>query len=149
MAELEIRSLVDEAKLNIKHFYDNYDRRMRENITHPLFLGLDGDPEKVTILNDQVDMLETEMAKRVRELISNQTILKKDQIATKKRMSELVTDKQLDITLSSYRNSMQDQLTRFSQEMLELKAVVNNLKFEFGTQLQTHMRGVMYEQPVR
>ena len=41
MAELEIRSIVDMAKTHIKQFYDMYDSKIRDRLTHPLFEGID------------------------------------------------------------------------------------------------------------
>lgn len=41
MAELEIRSMVEMAKSNIRQFYDMYDRKIKSKMTHPLFRGID------------------------------------------------------------------------------------------------------------
>jgi len=41
MAELEIRSMVEMAKSNIRSFYDMYDRKMKSKMTHPLFRNID------------------------------------------------------------------------------------------------------------
>ena len=80
MAELEIRSLVEMAKSNIRQFYDMYDRKIKSQMTHPLFRGIDEeDPNtKVQLLTEQLELLETEMAKRVRDLVWAQNALKKD-----------------------------------------------------------------------
>ena len=56
MAELEVRTLVEQAKVNIKQFYDMYDQKMKEKITHPLFDGIEED--KVLSLTGQVELLE-------------------------------------------------------------------------------------------
>jgi hypothetical protein len=61
---------------------------------HPLFAGIDESDlsQKVMTVTEQVDLLESEMARKVRELVWAQTLLKKDQIATKKRLSDSITD---------------------------------------------------------
>ena len=82
---------------------------MREKLSHPLFSSIEED--KLQVLTSQVELLETEMVRRIRDLVWAQSLLKKDQIATKKRLSEAVTDKQLDITLSGFRNHVQEHLT--------------------------------------
>lgn len=38
-----MRSLVDLAKTNIKQFYEMYDRKIKSQITHPLFQNIDDD----------------------------------------------------------------------------------------------------------
>lgn len=47
---------------------------------HPLFAGIDeGDfAQKLQIVNEQVDLLEQEVARKVRELVWAQSLLKKD-----------------------------------------------------------------------
>ena len=127
-ASLEVRALVDQAKQNIKHFYDMYDQKLRAQLTHPLFRGIDENPEtnKVQVLTEQVDLLESEMAKRIRDVVWAQSLLKKDQIATKKRMGVMVTDKQLDVQLSAFRGHVQDQLSQFTRDMLEMRAMINS-----------------------
>ena len=40
-AKLELRAVVDSAKRNIKQFYDMYDKKMKSQMTHPLFRSLD------------------------------------------------------------------------------------------------------------
>ena len=49
-------------------------------MTHPLFRGIDEeDPNsKVQLLTEQVELLETEMARRIRDLVWAQSLLKKD-----------------------------------------------------------------------
>lgn len=120
--------MVDQAKQNIKHFYDMYDQKLRAQLTHPLFRGIDENPEtnKVQVLTEQVDLLESEMAKRIRDVVWAQSLLKKDQIATKKRMGVMVTDKQLDVQLSAFRGHVQDQLSQFTRDMLEMRAMINS-----------------------
>ena len=76
MAELEIRTLVENAKNHIVQFYEMYDHKMREKLTHPLFEGIDSD--KIQVLTGQVELLEQEMVKRVRDLVWAQSLLKKD-----------------------------------------------------------------------
>ena len=138
MAELEVRTLVEQAKVNIKQFYDMYDQKMKEKITHPLFDGIEED--KVLSLTGQVELLEQEMVRRVRELVWAQGLLKKDQLATKKRLGDAVSDKQLEITLSGFRNTVQEQLTSMTQDMHELRATMNNLKFEVTTQVVNSLK---------
>ena len=72
---------------------------MKQQMTHPLFKGLDENQETngTKVLQEQVDMLEAEVARRIRDLVWAQSLLKKDQIATKKRMAVMITDQQLDI----------------------------------------------------
>jgi hypothetical protein len=41
MAELEIRSMVEMAKSNIRQFYDMYDQKIKSKMTHPLFTNID------------------------------------------------------------------------------------------------------------
>ena len=48
------------------------------------------------------------MVRRVKELVWAQGLLKKDQLATKKRLADAVSDKQLEITLSGFRNTVQE-----------------------------------------
>ena len=75
-------------------FYEMYDKKMKANLTHPAFQGIDHEnTTKVQVLTEQVDLLEAECARRIRDLIWAQNLLKKDQIVTKKRMSETVSDK--------------------------------------------------------
>ena len=71
MAELEIRALVEQAKSNIMSFYEVYDKKVKNTLTHPLFRSIDDDPRnsKFQILSEQVDLLENEMAKRIRDLV--------------------------------------------------------------------------------
>ena len=128
MAELEIRSMVEMAKSNIRQFYDMYDQKIKSKMTHPLFTNIDHlDPNsKLQLLTEQLELLESEMAKRVRDLVWAQSLLKKDQIVTKKRLADAVSDKQLEITMSSMRAHVQDQLSQFRGEMQEFKAVINN-----------------------
>lgn len=104
MAELEIRSLVENAKTHIKQFYEMYDSKFRERLTHPLFNNIDDD--KVSVLTGQVELLENEMVRRIRDLVWAQSLLKKDQIVTKKRLAECVSDKQLEMCLSGFRNTV-------------------------------------------
>ena len=40
-ATLEIRTVVEEAKESIKQFYDVYDQKIKSQMTHPLFRGID------------------------------------------------------------------------------------------------------------
>ena len=97
-------------------------------MTHPLFRGIDEeDPNtRVQLLTEQLELLETEMAKRVRDLVWAQNALKKDQIVTKKRLSEAISDKQLEITMSSLRSHVQDQLSQFKGDLMEFRALINN-----------------------
>lgn len=37
MAELEVRAVIDQAKGHIKQFYDMYDKKIKMQMTHPLF----------------------------------------------------------------------------------------------------------------
>ena len=69
MAELEIRSMVDMAKVNIKQFYEMYDSKMKDRLTHPLFEGIDEAGPKLQVLTEQVELLESEMARRIRDLV--------------------------------------------------------------------------------
>ena len=80
------------------------------------------------------------MVRRVRELVWAQGLLKKDQLATKKRLGDAVSDKQLEITLSGFRNTVQEQLTSMTQDMHELRATMNNLKFEVTTQVVNSLK---------
>ena len=80
-------------------------------MTHPLFGDIDtevGGASKTQVLTEQVELLENEVARRIRDIVWAQSLLKKDQIVTKKRLSETVSDKQLEITLSSFRAHVQD-----------------------------------------
>ena len=144
MAELEIRSMVEMAKSNIKQFYDMYDRKIKSKMTHPLFRSIDEqDPNsKLQLLTEQIELLETEMAKRVRDLVWAQSLLKKDQIVTKKRLADTVSDKQLEITMSSMRAHVQDQLSQFRGDMMELKALINNQPFEIGTKVMNQVKNM-------
>jgi hypothetical protein len=45
-------------------------------MTHPLFEGIDGD--KMQVLTGQVELLEQEMVKRIKDLVWAQSLLKKD-----------------------------------------------------------------------
>lgn len=71
-----------------------YDQKLKSQLTHPLFKGIDENQEtnRVQVLQEQVDMLEAEVARRIRDLVWAQSLLKKDQIATKKRMAVMITD---------------------------------------------------------
>ena len=96
MASLEMRTLVEMAKTNIKQFYEMYDRKIKSQMTHPLFQNIDDDMRnnsKISILTEQLELLENEMARRIRDIVWAQSLLKKDQIVTKKRLSETVSDK--------------------------------------------------------
>jgi len=75
-------------------------------MTHPLFRGIDENMElgQNAIMTEQMNLLESEIARRIRDLVWAQSILKKDQIATKKRISTMVSDKQLEIHMSSFRS---------------------------------------------
>jgi len=58
-----------------------YDRKVKENLTHPYFKGLDASGEnysKVHLLTEQVELLEKEVAKRIKDLVWAQSLLKKD-----------------------------------------------------------------------
>jgi len=80
-------------------------------MTHPLFGDIDnevGGASKTQVLTEQLELLEDEVARRIRDIVWAQSLLKKDQIVTKKRLSETVSDKQLEITLSSFRAHVQD-----------------------------------------
>ena len=110
-ASLELRALVDIAKGQIKQFYEMYDKKMKQQMTHPLFGDIDNDvggASKTQVLTEQLELLENEVARRIRDIVWAQSLLKKDQIVTKKRLSETVSDKQLEITLSSFRAHVQD-----------------------------------------
>ena len=53
-----------------------YDSKMREKMTHPLFNDIDED--KVQVLTSQLELLEQEMVRRMRDLVWAQSLLKKD-----------------------------------------------------------------------
>ena len=78
------------------------------------------------LLQEQLDMLEAEVARRIRDLVWAQSLLKKDQIATKKRMAVMVSDKQLDIQLNAFKGHVQEELSQFSRESLEMRALINS-----------------------
>ena len=113
-------------------------------MTHPLFRGIDEeDPNaRVQLLTEQLELLETEMAKRIRDLVWAQNALKKDQIVTKKRLSEAISDKQLEITMSSLRSHVQDQLTQFKGDLMEFRAIINNQKYEITTKVLNQVKSM-------
>lgn len=80
------------------------------------------------------------MAKRVRDLVWAQSLLKKDQIVTKKRLAEAVSDKQLEITMSSMRAHVQDQLSQFRSEQMEFRALIYNQPYEIGTKVMNQVK---------
>lgn len=71
-----------------------YEAKKKSQMRHPLFAGIDESDltQKVLTVTEQVEVLEAEVARKVRELVWAQTLLKKDQIATKKRLGETITD---------------------------------------------------------
>lgn len=139
-----MRALIEEAKESIRQFYDMYDQKLKSQITHPMFRGIDENKEtnRVQVLQEQVDMLEAEVARRIRDLVWAQSLLKKDQIATKKRMSVMVTDKQLDIQLNAFKGHVQDDLSQFSRDNLEMRALINSQKYEIETKLMNHFKQI-------
>ena len=45
------------------------DKKMKQQMTHPLFKGIDEDnSNKVHVLTEQLDLLEAEVARRIRDL---------------------------------------------------------------------------------
>lgn len=70
IVNLEVNVAVDEAKNRIVQFYHMYDRKMKQHLTHPLFQGLDSSHlSKVQVLTEQVELLENEVVKRIKDLV--------------------------------------------------------------------------------
>lgn len=57
-------------------------------------------------------------------------------------MGVLVSDKQLDIQLSAFRGHVQEQLSQFNRDLLEMRAMINSQKFEIETRLLNHVKSM-------
>jgi hypothetical protein len=52
-AQLEVRQVIESAKSNIMQFYEMYDKKMKANLTHPAFQGIDHEnTTKVQVLTE-------------------------------------------------------------------------------------------------
>ena len=62
-------------------------------------------------------------------------MLKKDQITTKKRLAETVTEQQLALQMDAFRSHIHDILSRFKNDILEMKTMLGVQKFDFQSEL--------------
>lgn len=54
----------------------------------------------------------------------------------------MITDKQLDIQLNAFKGHVQEELSQFGRETLEMRALINSQKFEIETRLLNHMKSI-------